>query len=79
MLQVSHSVFHSYISLVLQNGALYGNGLTPQNVKLHLRFTLSAMLEHYRQQIARNLLPSLSYCRIKKYSLGLFSAVRVYN
>ena len=29
----------------------------------NLKSTLSAMLEHYRQKIARNLLLSLSYCR----------------
>ena len=32
-----------------------------QNVQPDLRFTLSAMLEYYRQKIARNLQLSLSY------------------
>ena len=36
-----------------------------QNMQPDLRSTLSTMFKHYRQQMAGNLLSSLSYCRIK--------------
>ena len=36
-----------------------------QNMQPDLRSTMSAMLEYYRQQMAGNLLSSLSNCRIK--------------
>ena len=47
-----------------------------QNMQPDLRSTLSNILELYRQKIARNLLLSLPYCRIR-YPLGLFEALRV--